>query len=137
MCFPMEKAVEEKWDYQGLQLIVTRADLGSAERFMKHRCGYVRVPPGHAWHGQSYDDIPASVHGGLTFSGLEPCTHEDGTGYWIGFDCAHFGDSHFPPGDADAKRHNLDIFATGHYWTLPEVKAETQRLADQVLEATS
>lgn len=135
MCFPIEKAVEEKWDYRGLQCVVVRADLDGLETVMKHRCGYVRVPPGHAWHGLIYDEIEVDVHGGLTFAEIEPCTHEDGTGYWIGFDCAHFGDSHFPPGDPDIARYNLGCLSSGHYWTLPEVKAETQRLADQVLEA--
>jgi len=129
----MEKAVEKKWDYKGLQLIVTRADLAGDERIMKHRCGYVRVPPNHAWHGRNYDEIDADVHGGLTFAQIEPCTHEDGTGYWIGFDCAHLGDAHWPPGDPHAKKCDLGSLASGHYWTLPEVKEETERLAKQVL----
>jgi|GEM_PF-6358601 len=46
MYFPMEDAVEEKWDYKGLQCVVTRVNL-SGRRAMKHRCGYVRVPPNH------------------------------------------------------------------------------------------
>jgi hypothetical protein len=133
VCFPMEKAVEVKWDYQGLQCVVVRADL-AGERILKHRCGYVRVPPGHAWHGKNYDEIEARVHGGLTFAETEPCTHEDGTGYWIGFDCAHFGDAHVPPGDPESARYGHGLLADGHYWTLAEVKAETERLADQVLE---
>jgi hypothetical protein len=45
--------------------------------------GYARVPEGKQWHGEGYDDIPADVHGGLTFA--------DGHG-WIGFDTAHYGD---------------------------------------------
>jgi hypothetical protein len=134
MCFPMERYVEKKWDYQGLQLVVTRADLADTERVMKHRCGYVRIPQGHVWHDKNYDDIPVDVHGGLTFSDLEACLHEDGVGYWIGFDCAHLGDSHFPPGDLEALRYNFGSLAEGHYWTLPEVREETERLADQVLE---
>src|SRR5438132_5160947 len=96
MCFPMEKFVEKKWDYAGLQCVVTRADLSGERDWTMHRCGYVRVPPAHPWHGQSDEDIPAEVHGGLTFAELEPCEHEDGVGWWIGFDCHHFGDSGLP-----------------------------------------
>jgi hypothetical protein len=100
MCFPMEKAVEEKWYFEGLQCVVTRVDLADRDRWSKHRCGYVSVPPGHPWHGQDYDDIGARVHGALTFAKIEPCEHEDGTGYWIGFDCAHSGDRMLPHGEA-------------------------------------
>jgi hypothetical protein len=133
MCFPNEKMIEKKWDYRGLQCVVVRADLGGRS-IMKHRCGYVRVPPSHPWHGKFYDDIDADVHGGLTFAAIEPCTHEDGIGWWIGFDCAHLGDSQFPPGDPDAERYG---FAPGeHYWTLPEVQEETESLARLALGAS-
>ena len=30
--------------------------------------GYVRIPEGHPYYEKTYDDIPVSVHGGLTFS---------------------------------------------------------------------
>lgn len=133
MCFPNEKAVEFKWEYKGLQCVVARTDLAGGETMLKHRCGYVRVPSGHAWHGKQYDDINANVHGGLTFAEIEPCTHKDGIGYWIGFDCAHLGDSCFPPGDPEGIRYVLSSLGRGHYWSLEEVKHETERLADQVL----
>jgi hypothetical protein len=135
MCFPLaKKAIELEWNYKGLQCIVTRIDLASSERLMKSRCGYVRVPPGHNWHGKNYDDIDARVHGGLTFAEIEPCEHDDGVGYWIGFDCAHLGDATVPPGDPDGERYGLRS-PGGHYWLLDEVKAETERLADLVLAA--
>jgi hypothetical protein len=63
-------------------------------------CGYARVPRGHPWHGVAYDDVDASVHGGLTFGGhdVDCGKEEDGEGYWVGFDCAHAGDAPlFPP----------------------------------------
>jgi hypothetical protein len=66
-------------------------------------CGYVGVPPGHPWHGMDAADVPASVHGGLTYSA--PCagghggddyavchTPEPGRPdnvWWVGFDCGH------------------------------------------------
>jgi hypothetical protein len=46
--------------------------------------GYVRIPPGHPWHGLHYDAIDADVHGGLTFS-----LDADDGGTWIGWDDAH------------------------------------------------
>jgi hypothetical protein len=32
-----------------------------------YRCGYVRIPHGHPWHGQDYDDVPADVRGFLMY----------------------------------------------------------------------
>lgn len=62
---------------------------------MGYRCGYVKVPQGHPWHGKPYDDIEARVHGGLTFAepdiSCEKCPSDGG--FWIGFDCAHAGDA--------------------------------------------
>jgi len=61
---------------------------------MGYRCGYVKVEPGHPGHGKNYEDIDASVHGGLTFA--EPDLHcgKGGAdnGWWVGFDCAHSSD---------------------------------------------
>ena len=55
--------------------------------------GYVRIPEGHPYYEKTYDDIPVSVHGGLTFSDH---IFEDNKyfsdGYWVGFDTAHYGD---------------------------------------------
>lgn len=61
---------------------------------LAHRCGYVRVPKGHPWHGKDYYSIEASVHGGLTFAEADmPCGKGGADdGYWVGFDCAHCGD---------------------------------------------
>src|SRR6266852_2577156 len=131
MCFPMERAVEKKWDFNGLQCVVARADLADGdEGLMKHRCGYVRIPQCHKWHGKDYDDIDVSVHGGLTFSKVEPCSHVDGTGYWIGFDCAHSGDASVPPGETPMIGGRPILSMTqGHYWTLEEVQVETEQLA--------
>jgi hypothetical protein len=51
-------------------------------------CGYVGVPEGHRAYGRGYEDVPAVVHGGLTFAG-----HWSDEGpWWLGFDCGHFMD---------------------------------------------
>lgn len=68
---------------------------------MGFRCGYVRVPPGHALDGKDYqhDDFPNfDVHGGITFSKInneggiwEVCDFPAG-GTVFGFDCNHYMD---------------------------------------------
>lgn len=87
MCLPLKPfKIEREWEHAGLKCVVVMA------REAGHRCGYVRVPPSHPMFGKSYNDPEVDVHGGLTFAALEPCTHEDGSGWWFGFDCAHLGD---------------------------------------------
>lgn len=136
MCFPIKDRVEKEWTYAGLQCVVTRADLSPRETRMKHRCGYVRIPPGHSWHGKGCEEIDANVHGGLTFAEIEPCEHADGIGFWIGFDCAHAGDACVPEGETPMVGGAPFLrMVQGHYWTLQEVQEETERLADQVRAA--
>ena len=63
-------------------------------------CGYVAVPPGHPWHGQSQDDIEddIEIHGGLSYASKsrEEWCHKDkpelNDYWWLGFDCAHAWD---------------------------------------------
>lgn len=43
------------------------------------RCGYIRLPPSHPWHGVSYDSIDAEVHGGLSFAAPDFLYGVDGT----------------------------------------------------------
>lgn len=59
-----------------------------------YRCGYIRLPKGHPWHGKHYHDIDnAECHGGLTFSEPDkPCGKGEDDAWWIGFDCAHAWD---------------------------------------------
>lgn len=86
-----------------------------------------------------YNDVAADVHGGLTFGELEPCAHEDGVGFWFGFDCRHSGDRAVPydfEPQTDLQRRMLEYEDDGyHYWTLEEVMRETESLARQALEA--
>ena len=70
-------------------------------------CGYVGVFEGNPNFGRDYNDVDADVHGGLTFSdfstygaNLDESRHichaldrgEPGRVWWLGFDCAHYGD---------------------------------------------
>lgn len=52
-----------------------------------HLNGYVKIPEDHPFYNEDYDNIPVTVHGGLTYADK----HDDGS-FWVGFDCAHYGD---------------------------------------------
>lgn len=65
MCLPLAihrpADVLAKGEHSGLEWMVMNNGSGT-------RCGYVRVPKGHPWHGLDLEDVPASVHGGITFA---------------------------------------------------------------------
>lgn len=106
----MSLQFEREWEAHGLNCRVFRhPDLG-------HLCGYVEVPDEHPWHGKGYDDL-VSVHGGLTYAG-----NLRGDGWWIGFDCAHFGD--FVPA--------LRETSSDRRWTVDGVVDECEHLAEQI-----
>lgn len=48
-----------------------------------HRCGFIRVPSGHPWHGKPPHEVGARVHGGLNWSNMSRRSR----GYWLGFEC--------------------------------------------------
>jgi hypothetical protein len=147
MCLPKGDGVkvEREWVHAGLQCAVTLTAYGA------HRCGYVRVPPGHPLHGKlmhhpELDGIMA--HGCVNFAEIEPCSHDDGTGWWFGFDCSHAWDARFDPNADPAKmsdftRELMKIYSLcpslmeGHYWTEPEVAVECERLAEQLAEVSA
>jgi len=71
-----------------------------------HPTAYVELPDGHKYYKKDYIDVEEhiDVHGGVTFAsqgvlnkkGLEQISKEEadfiGTGWWIGWDYAHYGD---------------------------------------------
>jgi hypothetical protein len=95
--------------------------------------GYVGVDKNHPAFGRDYNDIDVSVHGGLIYSTFcQETEHgichlveegEDDNTYWLGFDCAHFGD--YSP--------SLTMFdSIGEYRTIDYVKNEVANLAKQL-----
>ncbi len=138
MCLPTKPfKVEREWEHAGLKCAVTLQHPGG------HRCGYVRVPPGHWAFGKEYEDIHVDVHGGITFATPEPCAHEDGAGWWVGFDCGHSEDEMYDPDmkleDAPEEYRSVMAFYRGlslqypkHYWTQAEVERECEKLAEQL-----
>lgn len=56
-------------------------------------CAYVGVPLGHPLADHEYDDIPITVHGGLTYAGTdEKGAYRPSGWYFYGWDYAHMGD---------------------------------------------
>jgi hypothetical protein len=125
-----------------------------------YRCGYIKVNPGHPWHGVGYDDVRAAdgdnpaVHGGLTFAEADESCDAGGpdSGWWLGFDCVHWHDEPDPSlprrgyvGHIDIFRQVSNIFEaegafpnrnhlgdpSGHVWTQTEVEAECRKLCEQ------
>lgn len=109
-----QSKVELEWFYNGLKCAVVR-----------HLClcGYVRVGKDHPDYQKYYDAVDVDVHGGLTFCQLAP------DGFWFGFDTAHYGDRLVLP-----VMGIVLPFNEGIEWTVEAVKAETERLADQLIK---
>jgi len=119
----------------GFQWVVTHDEMG-------YRCGYIRLPENHPWHGCDYEIIDASVHGGLTFSEPGP-----DSGWWIGFDCAHACDAPDPalPGGcrtrtmlaAEPTPLRPGIFSYGKIRTQEYVEEQCKQLCEQALAASA
>ena len=136
---------KEQWpdEATGLPCLIKRNHFGSL-------CGYVGVSEGHPWFGKDYSDVPAEVHGGLTFAdscqeGDEARTicHVPGPGepdrvWWLGFDCGHAWDI-APAMDARGCERGWSPIRMPDttYKTVGYVKAECARLAAQVAEAAT
>jgi hypothetical protein len=125
-------------EFNGFQVIVTWNLAG-------YRCGYLRVKPGHPWHGKAYSDIDASCHGGLTFAEADvPCDapgpDED---WWVGFGCAHCYDLPDPAltGDSSDRLRLLSLLGGDPFGLRPAVRStdyvlvELGKLASQARAA--
>jgi hypothetical protein len=55
-------------------------------------CGYVRVMRSHRLYGKPMGVINLLCHGGVTFTGKGWTKRWMKRGWWIGFDCGHYGD---------------------------------------------
>lgn len=77
--------IESSFHYKDFQCCVIFHPLG-------HRCGYVKVPFWHPVYEKNYDEIDIKCHGGITYTDHSLLGKTHTSGWWIGFDCAHFGD---------------------------------------------
>lgn len=79
--------IYKDWYEDGVRCVIMRGPCAL--------CAYVGVPVKHPLSGFDYNDIPLSVHGGLTFSG-EFTPFESLRGYWwYGWDYGHCDDYSF------------------------------------------
>ena|SRR5437899_729099 len=146
-----EEPDRAEWEHAGFPCLAVRP--------MHHGvwCGYVAVPPGHPLHGKGYDTPDVDVHGGLTYANRcsGPICHVAKPGepedvWWFGFDCGHAGD--YQPGRAATLKHigaplsdqeraydhatavttHASDWTVDVYRTLDYVRAETNRLAEQL-----
>lgn len=124
--------IEEDFEYKGFRCAVIGQELG-------HRCGYVGLPNGHRYYGVRYTRIPVKCHGELTY-GLDnpnyPVANNEGL-YWIGFDCAHYGDAKDPAllkiFGQQINPYLSELFSDGVVWTQEMVEGEIKRIVDQLL----
>lgn len=125
------KTVLSQGTHRGFEFVTVHNGMG-------YRCGYVRVPNGHPWHGKGYDAVSADVHGGLTFADADmPCGKggaDDGT--WFGFDCAHCGDAPDPQLPLDHPVYGEgNRYLDGTVCDQEYVESECRKLADQAADA--
>ncbi len=149
--FPKGKWIKElnlvRFKAYGYHCVAARVpDLG-------HLCGYVAIDDNHPLHFKDYpldherypDLIPESylnAHGGVNYSyasqGVVSLNENDNL-WWLGFDCAHFGD-YVPYNSSLAlkKITGIDDLNTGMYGndflykTMGYVKQECIKLAKQL-----
>lgn len=97
-----------------------------------HPCCYIKLPKGHKYYGKNYNDIPLSVHGGLTYSEKHLWVTEDvidETGWWIGWDYAHIGDY---LGFESVFRHEYE--PPNKLWTIEELEQDCRNAIDELIE---
>lgn len=119
----------KEWNYLGYPCLIVRGPMGAL-------CGYVGLDSNHPWFNiANYDDIPAEVHGGITYAA--PCQDVichtgDGNLLWIGFDCAHAGDI-IPQMLADNLKYGLlsGLLTEGTYRDMDYVKDQVEILVKQ------
>lgn len=119
----------EEWRYKGYPCLMVRNNMGAW-------CGYVGISKDHPDYGK-YDEVNVSVHGGITYANEcagkichIPREGETADIWWLGFDCAHAGDTF--PGIQTIARAFLEGIDMGTYKTAEWVKSEVERLADQL-----
>lgn len=118
-----EKIVKEEGDYRtfvhkGLRCRILR------HPELLHLCGYVGVPKSNKYFGKGYDDVPAEIHGGLTYADGNLRLQPEKNLWWFGFDTGHLGDKIIsdPLGYGD--------FGNGVYRTMKYTEEETKNLAE-------
>ncbi len=135
MCLPIAvdrpDCVLGKGEHLGHEWMVVHNGMG-------YRCGYVKVEPGHPWHGKDYNSLDdVEVHGGLTFADADKPCDKGGpdNGWWLGFDCCHYLDM---PDTALPSEHGMMRFQSeGVVRSQEYVEAECRSLCEQAARAAA
>jgi hypothetical protein len=98
------KVAVKVWEHVGLTCAIFVGPMGGYN-------GYCQMPPTHPYYEVDELEVPANVHGGITYTGSLG---------WIGFDTAHAGD--YVSGLSFMGENT-------HHWTLEEVIYETSHMA--------
>lgn len=104
-------------NYRGFEYRIM--DLGT------HPTAYVKIPRNHPYYKKDWsnDNIDIEVHGGITYSrNYLTCEADHLSGWWIGWDYAHYGD-HLGWEDYNGKR-----------WTTMEILNDVKYVIDQCVE---
>lgn len=117
---------EEKFEHAGLKCAIIR------HQHLGHLCGYVGVTKRHRDYGKSKDEIPVEVHGGVTYAKKGYGGVLETNLWWIGFDCAHYGD--LAPAWGGPARNSLEALV---YRDFDYVRAQVRRLAEQLRQRGS
>ena len=123
------RIIERGWECRGLRCVVAL----DVEYFEEWFSGFVAVPQGHPCWGKEQDQVRVNVHGGLTFAKHGPNARNNKDFWWFGFHCRHSNDDtcrdtwHF---ERPHRIRQTDVSL--HKWTLEEVCAETEKLANQL-----
>ncbi|WP_461240861.1 hypothetical protein [Paucilactobacillus sp. N302-9] len=118
-----DAVLEEHFRYRGYECEIDQIKFGG------HLCGHVIIPPNHRYFGVDYEDIPVTVHGGLTYGELMQLDPFEPESYVIGFDCAHAGDVIPKMSELTGIHPSINE----HLWTVGEVKQELEQLVDQLI----
>lgn len=124
------RIVQREWEYRGLKCLVA-VDEEIVEEWYS---GYVAVPREHPDWGKNHTDV--EVHGGLDFAqqGLDDSIWKGKELWWLGFNCAQATDDTVKGRLSENPYLDDGTSPPLHKWTLDEVVAETEKLAEQLIK---
>lgn len=134
--------VLDKGEILGHEYVITHNRMG----FL---CGYLKVEPGHPWHGVHHRELEnVDVHGSLTFSEPDVDCDAEGpdSGYWVGFDCGHgfdLPDLTLPIMDEmrESQKRLVKVYENSAFsgmarkWDVPRVREQIEGIAEQAVLA--
>ena len=126
--------IEKDWiTNAGLRAVVIMAKHKTGEE--RHRCGYVGLDPDHHLYKIKYEaqELPLHVHGGVTYSGGGDDYPVESDLWWLGFDCAHWGD-YSKPAKTLLNKHSGLFLEEGIFRSLEYCIDECEALAKQLKE---